>query len=93
MKNMFFGRKIRTILHEFGEKGALVLVMTAITRVAPDQLSFFFSSPEVFFRVEYRASVFIVLRIILLRLSTFFPLRSSLALGTKKTKYAPMQQL
>ena len=67
-------------------------MMTAITRVAPDQFSFFFSSPRVCFRVECRALVFIVLRKILLRSSTLFPLRSSLALGTKKTKYAPTQQ-
>ena len=49
---MFFGRKIRTILHEFGEKGALVLVMTAITRVTPDLSSFFFLPPPVFFLGE-----------------------------------------
>ena len=73
-------------------KSALVLMMTAITRVTPDKFFSFFSPPRVFFQVECRALVFIVLRKILLRSSTFFPLSSSLALGTKKTRYTPTQQ-
>ena len=66
------------------EKKCARLMMTPITRVTPDQFSFFSPPPEFFFRGECRALVFIVLRKILLRSSTFFPLSSSLALGTKK---------
>ena len=55
---------------------------------------FFFFLPQSFFssRMPCLALVFIVLRKMLLRSSTFFPLSSSLALGTKKTRYTPTQQ-
>ena len=68
-------------------------MMTAITRVIPDQFFSFFSLPQSFFLVECRALVFIVLRKILQRSSMFFPLKFQFGFGhKKKTRYAPTQQ-